>query len=277
MKIDSLSSSAILNNGVTMPWLGLGTYLTPPGSIAEQSCKWALEAGYRHIDTAAFYKNEENIGRSVRESGIPRQDVFVTTKCWNDDMRALTVAEALDRSLKLLGMDHVDLYLLHWPVKGKYVECWQIMEKIYKQGKARAIGVSNFFIHHIEDVLKIASVVPAVNQVEWHPLARQQPLVDFCQNKGIIFEAWAPLIQGKVGEIPEIVAIAKAHKKSPAQVAIRWGLQHDVVMIPKSVKKERILENADVFDFQLTPDEMRRIDALDKNQRVGPNPDKFNF
>ncbi len=277
MKIDSLAASATLNNGVKMPWVGLGTYLTPPGSVAEQSCKWALEAGYRHIDTAAFYKNEENIGRSVRESGIPRHDIFVTTKCWNDDMRALTVAEALDRSLKLLGMDHVDLYLLHWPVKDKYLDCWQLMEKIYKQGKARAIGVSNFLVHHVEDVLKIASTVPAVNQVEWHPLARQQPLVDFCQSKSIIFEAWAPLIQGKVGEIAEIVAIAKAHKKSPAQVAIRWGLQHNVVMIPKSVKKERILENADVFDFELTPDEMKRIDALDKNQRVGPDPDNFSF
>lgn len=277
MSMDSLTSSAKLNNGVSIPWLGLGTYLTPPGSVAEQSCRWALEAGYRHIDTAALYKNEENVGRSVRESGIPRQEIFLTTKCWNDDMRARTVEQALDKSLQLLGMDYVDLYLLHWPVKGAYLDCWQVMETLYKKGKARAIGVSNFLVHHLEDLLKTAAVVPAVNQVEWHPLARQQALVDFCQNKGIVFEAWAPLIQGKVGQIPELGSIGKAHGKSPAQVAIRWGLQHQVVMIPKSVRQERILENAQVLDFSLTAGEMKQIDALDKNQRVGPNPDNFNF
>ncbi len=277
MKIDSLTSCATLNNGTKMPWLGLGTYLTPPGSVAEQSCKWSFEAGYRHIDTAAFYKNEENVGRSVRESGVPRKDIFITTKCWNDDMRAGTVAEALDKSLRLLGTGYVDLYLLHWPVKGKYLDCWRMMEEVYKTGKARAIGVSNFLVHHVEDILRVAKVVPAVNQVEWHPLAPQKPLVDFCQKKGIIFEAWAPLIQGKVGEIRELVDIGRRLKKSPAQVAIRWGLQHDVVMIPKSVKKERIIENAQVFDFELTPEDMQRIDAIDKNQRVGPDPDNFSF
>jgi diketogulonate reductase-like aldo/keto reductase len=277
MKIDSINAAVKLNNGIQMPWLGLGTYQSPPGETAENSVLWALEAGYRHIDTAALYKNEQDVGKAIRASKIPREKVFVTTKVWNPDIRAGKTAQALDDSLKKLGTDYVDLYLIHWPVPGKYVECWQVMEDLYKKGKAKSIGISNFLIHHIEDVLKIARVVPAVNQVEWHPEARQQKLVDFCQAKGIVFEAWAPLMQGAVAKIPTLIDIAKKHGKTPAQIAIRWGLQHQVVMIPKSVRKERIIENTDVFDFQLTADEMKRIDALDKNKRIGPDPDNFNF
>jgi methylglyoxal/glyoxal reductase len=174
-------------------------------------------------------------------------------------------------------MDHVDLYLLHWPVPGKFVESWKKMEALYKQGKARAIGISNFLVHHVEQVLAGASIVPAVNQVEWHPLVRQQKLVDLCHGKGIAFEAWAPLMQGKVAQVPELIEIGKHHHKTPAQIALRWGLQHEVVMIPKSVHKERIIENAGLFDFQLSADEMKRIDALDQNQRLGADPDNFNF
>jgi diketogulonate reductase-like aldo/keto reductase len=253
-----------LNNGVLMPWLGFGTFQSPPGQVAEDSVLWALQAGYRHIDTAALYKNEADVGKAIRKSGIPRDEIFVTTKVWNADMRSGK-------------MDHVDLYLLHWPVPGKFVESWKKMEAIFKQGKARAIGISNFLVHHVEQVLAGASVIPAVNQVEWHPLVRQQKLVDVCQSKGIAFEAWAPLMQGKVAQIPELVAIGKTHRKTPAQVALRWGMQHQVVMIPKSVHKERIIENAGVFDFQLTADEMKRIDALDQNKRLGADPDNFNF
>ncbi len=277
MKIESIADSAKLNNGVLMPWLGLGTYQTPPGDVAEKSVIWALEVGYRHIDTASLYRNEENVGEAIRASGVPREKVFVTTKVWNPDMRSGKVAQALDTSLQKLHMDYVDLYLLHWPVPGKYVECWKMMEELYKKGKAKTIGVSNFLIHHIEDILKIAKVVPAVNQVEWHPEARQQKLVDFCQSKGIVFEGWASLMQGAVAKIPALMEIGKKHGKTPAQIAIRWGLQHQVVMIPKSVHKDRIIENAGVFDFQLDAGEMNRIDALDQNKRIGPDPDNFNF
>jgi methylglyoxal/glyoxal reductase len=277
MKIESITDSVKLNNGIQMPWLGFGTFQTPPGAVAEESVLWALEAGYRHIDTAALYKNEADVGRAIRKSRIPRDKIFVTTKVWNADMRSGKVAEALNTSLKELQMDHVDLYLLHWPVPGKFVECWKKMEAIYKQGKARAIGISNFLVHHVEQVLAVAEVIPAVNQVEWHPLARQQKLVDFCHGKGIAFEAWAPLMRGRVSEFPEIVKIAHKHHKTPAQVALRWGLQHQVVMIPKSVHKDRIAENAGIFDFQLSDEEMKRIDALDRNERLGADPDNFNF
>jgi diketogulonate reductase-like aldo/keto reductase len=277
MKIDSITDSVKLNNGVEMPWLGFGTFQSPPGKVAEDSVLWALQAGYRHIDTAALYKNEADVGRAIRKAGIPRDKIFVTTKVWNADVRSGKIAEAMDASLKELQMDHVDLYLLHWPVPGKFVESWSKMESLHKQGKARAIGVSNFLIHHLEQVLAAATIVPAVNQVEWHPLVRQQKLVDLCHGKGIAFEAWAPLMQGKVAKVPELLEIGKHHGKTPAQIALRWGLQHQVVMIPKSVHKERIIENAGIFDFQLSADEMKRIDELDQNKRLGADPDNFNF
>ena len=277
MKIESITDCVKLNNGAQMPWLGFGTFQSPPGKVAEESVLWAIEAGYRHIDTAALYKNEADVGNAIRKSGIARDKIFVTTKVWNADMRSGKVAEAIKTSLKTLGMDYVDLYLLHWPVPGKFIESWKAVEDLYKQGKARAIGVSNFLVHHIEQLLVTAKVVPAVNQVEWHPLVRQQKLIDFCRGKGIAFEAWAPLMQGRVAKIPELIEIGKTHHKTPAQGALRWGLQHEVVMIPKSVHKERIIENAGLFDFQLSNDEMKRIDSLDQNKRLGADPDNFNF
>jgi methylglyoxal/glyoxal reductase len=277
VSITSITDCAKQNDGRKIPWLGLGTYQSPSGQATHDAVLWALEAGYRHIDTAALYKNESDVGTAVRESGIPREQIYITTKVWNSDIRGGTVAQAMDASLKKLGMDYVDLYLLHWPVAGKFVAAWKAMENLQKQGKARSIGVSNFLVNHLEELLPTTKVVPAVNQVEWHPYIQQPTLVNFCQKKGIVFEAWAPLMQGRVGEVDALFQIGHKYGKTPAQTAIRWGMQHGIVMIPKSVHKARIVENAGVFDFQLTDEEMKRIDAVDRNVRVGPDPANFNF
>jgi diketogulonate reductase-like aldo/keto reductase len=203
--------------------------------------------------------------------------VFVTTKVWNDDVRKRAVRQALDASLRKLGMEEVDIFLLHWPVPGLFIEAWRVMEDLLDEGKARAIGVSNFLIRHLEDLLPKAQVTPAVNQVEWHPWLRQPKLMEFCRKAGIVFQAWSPLMQGRVTEVPELAEIGGRHGKTAAQAAIRWGLQHQVVMIPKSIRRERIVENAAVFDFELSEEEMLRIDGLDRNQRLGPDPDDFDF
>lgn len=275
----SIADTVTLQNGVKMPLLGLGTWQSAEGNEVEQAVRWAIELGYRHIDTAAIYQNERGVGRAVRESGVPREQVFVTTKVWNDDVRGGhdAVLRAMDESLRKLGLECVDLYLVHWPVKGKYKEAWRAMEKIYRDGKARAIGVSNFMVHHLEDLLGEVSVTPMVDQVEMHPRLVQPELMKFCREKRIVQEAWSPLMKGRVGEIPEIVAIAKEHRKTAAQVALRWNVQHGVVTIPKSVKRERIVENAGIFEFQLTDEEMRLIDGLDRRERVGPDPESFSF
>jgi diketogulonate reductase-like aldo/keto reductase len=277
MAINSIADRAKLNNGVEIAWLGLGTYQTPPGRSVEQAVRWALDAGYRHIDTAALYQNEGGIGKAIRESGIPRDQIFITTKVWNDDIRRIKIAAAIDASLKRLGTDYVDLYLLHWPIPGEYVTAWRSMEKILAQKKARSIGVSNYLLNHLTDLLPRATVIPAVNQVEWHPYLLQKNLLNFCAQKGILFQAWAPLMQGQIAEVSEVQKIAQSHQKSPAQIAIRWGFQHGVNMIPKSVRKERIEENAQVFDFELTPEDMQTIDSLDRQHRIGPDPNNFNF
>ena len=275
----SMTDAATLANGVKMPWLGLGTWQSTEGREVEDAVRIALEVGYRHVDTAAAYGNERGVGNAIRQSGVPRDQVFVTTKLWNDDQRKGYDAalRALDSSLEKLGMDYVDLYLVHWPVKGKYKEAWRAMERIYSEGRAKAIGVSNFMVHHLEDLLAGAGVVPMVNQVEWHPRLLRRPLLEYCAATRIQFESWSPLMKGKVGDVPEVAQIAGRHGKTPAQVVLRWNLQHGVVTIPKSVRRERIQENAGVFDFELSPDEVARIDALDQDQRVGPDPDNFAF
>lgn len=275
----SIRDVATLHNGVQMPWLGLGVFKVAEGPDVENSVKWALEAGYRHIDTAALYGNERGVGKAIRESGIPRQEVFVTTKVWNDDIRRGydAVLRAYDQSLEKLGFDYVDLYLVHWPVKGHYKDAWRALERIYADGRVRAIGVSNFLVHHLEDLLAGAKVVPMVNQVEFHPRLMQKDLMEFCRRHRIIEEAWAPLGQGSVFNIPELQEIARARGKTVAQVVLRWEIQHQVVTIPKSVHRERIVANAQIFDFELSAEEMARIDALDANQRVGADPNNFNF
>jgi len=275
--VNRLQDCAVLHNGVQMPWVGLGVYKVKEGEEVKNAVRTALEIGYRHIDTAAFYENEEGVGQAIRESGIPREQVFVTTKVWNTDQGYETTLKAFDTSLKKLGFDYVDLYLVHWPVKGKYKETYKALEKLYKDGYVRAIGVSNFQIHHLQDVLADCEIKPMVNQVEYHPRLTQKELHAFCRENGIQLEAWSPLMRGEILNEPTIVEIGKKYGKTPAQVVLRWDLQNGVVTIPKSVTPTRIKENADLFDFSLTDEEMKQIDALNLNKRIGADPDNFNF
>ena len=263
----------ILNNGVKMPVLGLGVYKS--GEDTKQAVLDALAAGYRHIDTATLYKNEALVGEAIRESGIPREEIFITTKLWNDDMRSGKQMEAIEHSLKLLGTDYVDLYLIHWPVSSALESSWKVLEQIYKEGRARAIGVSNCHMEHLMRVMAVATVVPAVNQVECHPYLSQKSLRTFCNNVSITMEAWSPLGRGNVLSDPVIGQIAKKHGKTPAQVVLRWELQENWIVIPKSVHKERIVENSQIFDFELDKEDMAKIDSLNQDRHFGTSPDDF--
>ncbi|MDN4594300.1 aldo/keto reductase [Polycladomyces subterraneus] len=260
-----------------MPWLGLGVWRAQEGGEVENAVKTAIRVGYRSIDTAAMYGNEVGVGRAVRESGVPREELFITTKVWNTDQGYDSTLAAFEASLQRLGMDYVDLYLIHWPVAGKYKETWKALEKIYRDGRARAIGVSNFQIHHLEDLMADAEIKPMVNQVEFHPHLTQKELRAYCSQHGIQVEAWRPLMKGEVANVPEIRELAAKYGKTPAQIVLRWNLQHGVVTIPKSVKEYRIRENADVFDFELSQEDMAKLDGLNRNQRFGPDPDNFDF
>ncbi len=277
MRITSIADCATLNNGVKMPWLGLGVFLVNEGQEVENAVRWALEAGYRSIDTAAIYGNERGVGNALRASGIPRDEVFLTTKVWNDDLRAGRTTQAFQESLDRLGVDYVDLYLIHWPVKGRYIEAWEALEDIYRSGRARAIGVSNFLVHHLRDLLAHAAVVPAVDQVEFHPCLLQPDLLRFCKEHGIQLEAWSPLMHGRVFDLPVVRRLAQKHGKTAAQIVLRWDLQHEVVTIPKSVRKDRIISNAQIFDFELSDEDMVALDTLDEGRRVGSDPDNFAF
>ncbi len=275
MKITDINGTTKLNNGVAMPVLGLGVYKAKEGREVVDSIQHALEAGYRHIDTASFYENEKGVGEAIRTSGIPREEIFVTTKVWNDDQGYEQTLAAFDKSLEELGMDYVDLYLIHWPVPGKYLETWKALEKLYLEGRVKAIGVSNFLEHHINDVLENFEVVPAVLQNEFHPRLVQQPLLDFCKKKNIQYESWSPLMRGGVFEIYALKVLAEKYNKSVAQLVIRWNLQKGVVTIPKSIHRDRIFENAAVFDFEISEEDMNKIDALDREERTGAHPDNF--
>lgn len=275
--IRNISDSTLLNNGLEMPWLGFGVFLTKEGHEVEEAVKTALEVGYRSIDTATIYKNEAGVGKAIRESGVPREDIFLTTKVWNEDMRQKRVQAAFEESLKLLDTDYVDLYLVHWPVKGFYQETWQEMEKIYQSGRAKAIGVSNFMVHHLENILASGQVVPAVNQVEFHPRLFQPELLKFCREHKIQQEAWSPLMRGKIVTQETVQELARKYQKTPAQIALRWNLEHEVVTIPKSITPSRIAENAQIFDFELSAEDMAKLDAMDQGERIGPDPDNFDF
>lgn len=265
-----------LNNGVLMPQLGLGVYKTNEGEEVKNAVRWALEAGYRSIDTAALYENETGVGEAIRESGVPREDIFVTTKVWNTDQGYDETLRAFETSRQKLGLDYVDLYLVHWPGKDKFIETYRALEKLLADGLVRAIGVSNFLVHHLERLMAETNIVPAVNQVEFHPRLRQQDLHDFCKSKGIALEAWAPLMKGQLDH-PVLLRLADKYGKTPAQVVLRWHIQLGVIVIPKSVHKERIVSNADVFDFALTDEEIADINGLNENHRYGPHPDEFLF
>ncbi|MDR0136158.1 aldo/keto reductase [Metabacillus idriensis] len=273
----NLQDTTVLHNGVKMPWFGLGVFKVEEGSEVVNSVKWAIEAGYKSIDTAAVYGNEEGVGQGIKESGVPREELFITTKVWNADQGYESTLKAFDESMKKLGLEYLDLYLVHWPVEGKYKDTWRALETLYKEGKVKAIGVSNFQIHHLEDVIKDAEIVPMVNQVEYHPRLTQKELQAFCKQHSIQLEAWSPLMQGKLLDDETLTAIAEKHGKSVAQVILRWDLQNEVVTIPKSVKEHRIYDNASIFDFELSPKEMEQIDGLNRDERVGPDPDNFDF
>jgi diketogulonate reductase-like aldo/keto reductase len=274
-----LTSAVKLNSGYGMPCLGLGVFRSKDGEETYNAVRWALEAGYRHIDTAAAYGNEASVGRAIRDSGIPRDQIFLTTKLWNGEIRAHNEEAAFAQSLKNLGTGYVDLYLVHWPVREEqgYLRVWEKMERFHKEGRARSIGVSNYHVHHLEDLLKTASVLPAVNQVECHPLLTQVELADYCASKGIAFEPWSPLGAGKLLTHPTLTQIAQRHGKTVAQVILRWDLQRGFICIPKSVHKERIQSNTQLFDFALTEEEMQRIFSLNADERVGADPETFTF
>lgn len=274
MTAKHLADTVTLNNGVEMPWFGLGVYKAQAGTEVETAIHYALEAGYRHIDTAALYANEESVGKAIRESGIDRASIFVTTKVWNDDQGYDSTLRAFDASLKRLGMEYVDLYLVHWPISGKYKETWRALETIYEQGRARAIGVSNFQIRHLEDILSDCKVRPTVNQVEYHPLLTQQPLHAYCREHQIQLEAWSPIMRGNL-DLPVLQELARKYGKTPAQIVLRWDLQEEVVTIPKSVHRDHIIQNADIFDFELSPEDMEQIRGLNQNHRFGPDPDTY--
>jgi diketogulonate reductase-like aldo/keto reductase len=261
-----------LNQGSEIPILGLGVFQSPPGPVTEQAVTDALEIGYRHIDTAAMYGNEADVGTAVRASGIPRDDVFVTTKLWHTDHGFESSQKAARASLDRLGLSYIDLYLIHWPranAPGDRLASWLGLEKLQREGLCRAIGVSNSTVRHLEELAAHSEVVPAVNQVEFHPFVFDPELLGYCDRHGIRLEAWSPLTRGRRMDDPTLRAIATAHRKTPAQVLLRWGIEHGVIEIPKSVRRERIAENAQVFDFSLTKEEVARLDALRDGRRVG--------
>jgi diketogulonate reductase-like aldo/keto reductase len=261
-----------LNNQQHMPLLGLGVYKATGEGEVENAVSWALEEGYRLIDTASAYKNEDGVGRAVHASSIPREELFITTKIWNNAQRIGDIDGAFKRSLERLDLDYIDLYLIHWPVPGCYLETWKQLEKLYRDGLIRSIGVSNFDMYQLEDLIANSEIVPAVNQIEIHPLWNQAELVSYCQSRGIAVQAYAPLARGAYLDRPELVEIAVNHGKSVSQVGLRWSVQKGISVIPKSAKKERIAANAEIFDFQLTDEEMRAIDGMDEKFRSASIP-----
>jgi 2,5-diketo-D-gluconate reductase A len=265
-----------LRGDTEIPQLGFGVFQVPPEDTAGVVTR-ALETGYRHIDTAAAYRNEAGVGEAIRGSGLDREDVYVTTKCFNDDHGYEESQRALEASLERLGLDHVDLYLIHWPVpsRDRYAETWRAFVEMQSQGLARSIGVSNFQPAHLRRIVDETGVTPAVNQIELHPRLQQAALRREHAERGIVTEAWSPLAQGRVLDDPAITRIAEAHDKTPGQVVLRWHLQLGNVVIPKSVTPERVEQNFDVFDFELSDEAMGAIEALDAGDRIGPDPDRF--
>ncbi len=270
MDLQSTSRTAKLAGGVEIPWLGLGVWQSPRG-VAYRAVLDAIELGYRHIDTAKIYGNEADVGRAVRESGVPRDQIFVTTKLWNADHGYEQAKRACAKSLTTLGLDYVDLYLIHWPEKARS-ESWRALVELKREGKCRAIGVSNFTIAHLDDLARSSDEAPAVNQVELHPFLFQKALLDRCVKAKIQLEAYSPLTRGQRLTHPTIVAIAKKLGRTPAQLLVRWAIEHEVVVIPKSVHRARIEENANVFDFAIPPEELAELDALDEGLRTCWDP-----
>ena len=262
-----------LNNKRMMPQLGIGGF-----AQNKEGIRWALESGYRLIDTAAQYGNETEVGAAIRESGVSREEIFLTTKLWTQDIRQGRTYEAFQESLERLQMDYVDLYLIHWPAEG-YEDAWKVMEGLYREGKARAIGVSNFHICHLDKLKEVAEVVPSVNQIESHPYFCNQELVDFCMGQGMAVEAWCPLggAGSRLLEDEKLIKMSEKYGKTAAQIVIRWHIQRGIIVFPKSARRERMKSNLDVFDFVLSQGDMDLIFGMDKNRRSGANPEHFDF
>ncbi|XXM74059.1 aldo/keto reductase [Lysinibacillus sphaericus] len=275
--LKNLQSKKTLHNGIEIPYVGLGVYQMKDPRETVEAVKSAIETGYLSIDTAAVYENEESVGHGVKESGANRKDLFITSKVWNTDQGYDSTLKAFETSLKKLDMDYMDLYLIHWPVEGKYKDTWKALERLHSEGLVKSIGVSNFHQHHLEDLMNSSNEKPVINQIECHPRLSQEQLKAFCQEENIAVEAWSPIARGKVLDEPALKQIAENHGKSSAQVILRWHLQNDVVIIPKSVHSSRIKENADLFNFELSADEMNKINDLNQNERFGPDPDNFDF
>lgn len=275
--ITDIKGTFTLHNGVKMPYFGLGVYLSQDGQEVIQAIQWAVEAGYRHIDTASIYHNERGVGEGVRNCGVPRGQLFVVSKVWNTDQGYDNTLRAFDASMERLGLEYLDLYLVHWPKAGRYKDTWRALERIYDEGRVRSIGVSNFMQHHLEDLLDDAEIVPMVNQMEFHPYLVQQSLLDYCSAKKIRYEAWSPLMQGHIFDVPLMQTLAEKYKKTIPQVVLRYDLQKGVITIPKSSKKDRIIANAAIFDFEISASDMEALDGLDRGKRFGPDPDNFDF
>ena len=262
----SLNSEFELNNGVNIPILGLGTW-DVYGNQATKSVKWALETGYRLIDTASFYGNEEEIGQAIRESGISRGDIFLTTKVWDSEQGYENTLKAFERSIKKLKVDYIDLYLIHWP-RNQRIETWKAMEKLYDSERVKAIGVSNFTIKHLEDLIENSNQIPSINQVEFSPFLYQEELLKYCNNKRIKLEAYCPLTRTRKFDNSILQEICKKYNKSPSQTLLRWGLQHNIIEIPKSISKDHINENANLFDFNIEKEDMVSLDSLNEDFRI---------
>ena len=268
-----IKSHIILNNGVKMPWLGFGTYRAKNGAELIEAVKEALRIGYRHIDTASFYGNEEEVGIAIKESGVPREEIFLVSKIWMSDHGYEKTLQAFKTSIKKLVTDYLDLYLIHWP-QSLNKETWKALEKLYKEGYIRAIGVSNFTSKHLKDLLEDVEIIPAVNQVEFHPKLVQNELMEFCKKYNIQLEAWSPLMRGKIFLIPLFQHLSQKYERTISQIVLRWNLQIGVVTIPKSTTLSRIKENADIFDFEISKEDMKKIEELNNGLRIGMNPDE---
>ncbi len=266
-----------LYNGVGMPWLGLGVHRAGAGSEVVAAIQCALQAGYRSIDTATYYQNEHRVGEAIADSGIPREDIFLTTKVWNTDQGYHSTIKAFEASLEKLQTSYLDLYLIHWPQNNLTFETWKAMEELYEKGIIRAIGVCNFLIPHLKRLMENSRIKPMVNQFEFHPELVQPELLQFCKDNRIQPEAWRPIMKGRVNEIEFLQELSDKYQKSPVQIVLRWDIQKGVVTIPKSVTPERIISNADIFDFELSADDVTRIDKLDKNARLGEDPNAHHF
>jgi diketogulonate reductase-like aldo/keto reductase len=270
-----LHSRYILNNNIEIPVIGLGTFLSKPGESTYNAVRYALDFGYRQIDTAAFYQNEGDVGRAVRDSKITREDIFITTKLWNSDQGYSNAIRAYEASMKKLDLGYIDLYLIHWPQQGTREESWRALEKIYNDGGVNSIGVSNYTIKHLEEMKNYAEITPAINQVEFHIYLYQKELLDYCTNENIYIQAYSPLVRGKKFKIDTLNAIAEKYSKTPAQIMLRWTIDVGTITLPKSVNEQRIIENASIFDFELSSEDRKFLDSLNEDYRIAWDPSKI--